>query len=129
VNYEVYCLSADTPTIQSKWQTKVDYGLFSDDLSLELKIVPRWCYRRNFLTPFFQTQTVHSSERWVRLTAPKLNEVILFLARGANFWTRKCQSNQLTGTLLLLASRVISEVHMRCSPKLALEFIKGLGES
>jgi peroxiredoxin Q/BCP len=31
VNYEVYCLSADTPAAQSKWQTKVSRGLPSDE--------------------------------------------------------------------------------------------------
>ncbi|KIM80185.1 hypothetical protein PILCRDRAFT_98016 [Piloderma croceum F 1598] len=32
VNYEVYCLSADTPTVQSKWQSKKElpYPLLSD---------------------------------------------------------------------------------------------------
>ena len=29
LNYDVYCLSADTPAAQTKWQTKVSLGLFS----------------------------------------------------------------------------------------------------
>lgn len=28
LNFDVYCLSADTPTAQTKWQTKVDSYLF-----------------------------------------------------------------------------------------------------
>lgn len=39
VNYEVYCLSADTPAAQTKWQTKASYTPLSDDvLWLELKM-------------------------------------------------------------------------------------------
>ena len=29
LNYDVYCLSADSPAAQTKWQTKVSYRIYA----------------------------------------------------------------------------------------------------
>jgi len=88
VNYEVYCLSADSPTAQSKWQTKKElpYPLLSD---------------------------------------PKR---ILIGALGAADGAKTKRSHFVFGQGGKLLDKKMP-VKPADSPKLALEFIKGLGES
>jgi len=88
VNYEVYCLSADTPAAQSKWQTKKElpYPLLSD--------------RKRILIG------------------------ALGAADGAK--TKRSHFVFAQGGKLLDKKIPVKPVD---SPKLALEFIKGLGES
>jgi hypothetical protein len=92
LNFDVYCLSADAPAAQSKWQTKVHS--LTKNAHTDLKDSPR---RKNSHIRFYLTQVVSSLVPWVPEKAARRKGVISFLKKEANSSTRRFLSSLLTG--------------------------------
>jgi hypothetical protein len=117
-NYNVYCLSADTPAALTKWQTKVRSFVSSTTSSLIL------VRRKSSRTPSSRTASACSLVHSAQQTARRRSGATSSLHRAASSSTRKSPSSPQTGSSHPFPASFAHNTHPQCSTKLALEFVK-----
>ena len=131
LNFDVYCLSADSPTAQNKWQTKVIKRLI---FFFTWKILWRQFFfkknRKSFLILWFLTRSESLSLLWEQVKVERRRGVISSSRREVNLWTRNFLFHQRIGEGLFLNVPIYFfqsiNAFLMSSPKLALEFVKSL---
>ena len=115
MGYDVYCLSADTPSAQAKWQTKVCllrsflFSLASFVLITSIVLL----FRKSFLITFCLTATGSSSVHWVLGRAAGPNEAISFSIRAGCWLIRRCPLSRSTGLSQKNCSSIAVPIDLR----------------